>query len=125
MVYAGLAFAAGFALGVLRVTLVGQIATPLLAVALELPVILALSWVVAGWAIRRHAVARRAGARLAMGMAAFVVLIAAEFALWLALTGGAAGFIARYSTPEGLLGLGGQVLFALIPWARLQTEKTA
>ena len=124
-VYAGLIFAAGSVLGVVRVMLVGQVTAPVTAVALELPVILALSWVVAGWTIRRHRVTARPAARLVMGAVALGVLLAAELLLWLALTGGAAGFAARYSTPGGLLGLAGQVLFALIPWARLQTEKTA
>ena len=41
-------FAVAFVLGALRVTLVAPVAGPLLAVALEVPVVLALSWIVAG-----------------------------------------------------------------------------
>ena len=41
-------FAAAFALGALRVGLIAPQVGPLLAVALELPLVLALSWTVAG-----------------------------------------------------------------------------
>ena len=51
-----------------------------------------------------------------MGGFAFVLLMLAEAALGFLLTGqGVAGWPAAMSTPAGLAGLAGQILFALIP----------
>ena len=46
-------FAAAFVIGAVRVTLVAPLTGPLLAVALEVPLVLALSWVVAGRVLQR------------------------------------------------------------------------
>jgi hypothetical protein len=46
-------FAAAFGIGAVRVTLVAPRTGPLLAVALEVPLVLALSWVVAGRVLQR------------------------------------------------------------------------
>ena len=114
-------FAAGFVLGTLRVLVLLPRMGELAAVAVELPVMLMLSWVIAGILIRRCDVPARAGARLAMGGLALALLLLAEATL------GVLGFgqsleqhLAHYLTPAGALGLAGQGVFGLIPWLRMR-----
>jgi len=49
--YFGCVFAAGFALGVLRTVLVVTLVGETVAVALELPIILAIAWIARRWLI--------------------------------------------------------------------------
>lgn len=113
-------FAAGFALGALRVLVLAPALGETAAVLVELPVMLALSWRAAGWAAARCGAPGRVGPRLVMGGVAFVLLMAAEFALWRAMADGGAGdFLGRYAAPHALLGLLGQLGFAAIPALRL------
>jgi hypothetical protein len=112
-------FAAAFAVGALRVTLIAPQVGALAAVALEVPLILALSWIMAGRVLRRWPMPR--GRALAMGGLAFLILILAEFALALALSGQTPpAYAATFLTAPGALGLVGQIGFALIPALRLQ-----
>ncbi|WP_149586917.1 hypothetical protein [Tabrizicola flagellatus] len=118
LAYALPVFALAFCLGALRVTLVEPRIGPLAAVALEVPVVLALSWLVAGAVLRRWP--QDWPRRLAMGALAFLVLMALELATALSFGQSAAGFLAAMATPAGLLGLAGQVGFGLIPALRPQ-----
>ncbi len=121
LAYAALVFAAGFALGAIRVMLLTPAAGELAAVALELPLILALSWLACGALLRRITVAPRTGPRLLMGAAALTALLAAEAALSaLAFGRGLAEWSASLARPAGTLGLAGQGAFALFPWLRLR-----
>ena len=114
--YFALAFTAGFVLGTFRVLVLAPRLGATGAVLLELPVMLAVSFLAARWSVRRFAVPDRAGPRLAMGGLAFALLILAETLLGLALFGRTlAGQVATYAEPEGYLGLSAQVLFALMP----------
>jgi hypothetical protein len=114
--YFAIAFAAGFALGTLRVLVLAPRLGATGAVLLELPVMLAVSFFAARWTVRRFAVPDRAGPRLAMGGLAFALLILAGTLLGLALFGRTlAAQAATYAEPEAHLGLGAQVLFALMP----------
>ena len=117
--YFALVFAAGFVLGVVRTLILAPRLGAVAAVAVELPVMLAVSWLAAGWAISRLAIAGRPADRLAMGAVGFVLLIAAEVALSSALGSPPAAYLASFSRPEGALGLAGQLAFALVPWIRL------
>ncbi|MCL9983490.1 MAG: hypothetical protein NBV60_10075 [Erythrobacter sp.] len=117
-VYWAAVFALGFVLGTIRVTwlipLVGL--TP--ATLIELPLILTGSWLAAGWVLRRFRIARPLDA-LAVGGLAFAMLMAAECALASVLTGQSpAQWLAGLRQPHALLGLAGQVVFALMPWWR-------
>lgn len=116
LVYTLPIFALAFVLGALRVTLVAPQTGPLIAVALEVPVVLALSWVVAGRALRRWALAFRQ--RAALAALSFALLMALELATALAFGQTPAQFLAAMTTPPGALGLAGQVGFALIPLVR-------
>ena len=112
--YFAIVFAAAFAMGIVRTLVLAPRIGPFLAVAIEVPIILALSWVVAGRVLRRIPLTGT-DARLAMGAIAFALLMVAELALTLALGGTPAGFIAAMGTAAGALGLAGQVAFGMIP----------
>jgi hypothetical protein len=78
-------FAAAFAFGALRVMLIAPAVGAFAAVAIEVPLILALSWLIAGRVLRRWPMAP--GAALGTGALAFLILMLAEFALAFALSG--------------------------------------
>ena len=117
--YFAIVFAAGFVLGTVRTLVLAPAVGPVAAVALELPVMLGLSWVACGWLVRRFAVPPAWPARLAMGAIAFALLMAAEAGLALLAFGQSpATYLAGLGSSAGLLGLAGQVAFALVPVVR-------
>ena len=121
--YFAIVFAAGFALGTLRVLAVIPVIGELAAVALEVPVILAVSWFVCRRLAMRFSVPPETGPRMAMGALAFGFLMLAEFALSIFLFGrSGAAYFALLQTPPGLLGLAGQIAFALLPIIQLKKE---
>lgn len=116
-------FAAGFALGVLRTLILSPWAGETLAVVIELPFILAFSWVLCARATARLGVSRLRADRAVMGITAFICLLLAEFCLWQLIYGGPPiNFFTRYSTFAGLLGLAGQVVFAAFPLVQLKLQ---
>ena len=120
IVYWAVVFALGFVLGTIRVTWVIPLVGPLPATIIELPIILAASWFAAGWLVRRFAIASGAQA-LALGGIAFALLMAAECALAAVLAGQTPPqWFADLQEPHALLGLAGQVIFALMPWWRVR-----
>ena len=85
--YFALTFGAGFLLGPLRIFLmVPQVGVRAAELA-ELPVMIIVTWLAARWTIRRFRVPLSTGSRLVMGVVAFALLLAAEFALVLPLRG--------------------------------------
>ena len=119
LLYVALVFAAGFVMGVVRVLVLAPALGETGAVAAEVPVMLAISWAAAGFAVRRFAVPPRAAPRLAMGGLAFAVLMALEAALSLWLFGRTlAEHLSVYAGLPARIGLAGQVVFALIPALR-------
>lgn len=114
--YFMLVFAIGFALGAIRVMLVIPRLGETNAVLIELPVMLALSWVACAWLVRRFALPPRAAARLAMGVFAFALLMFAELAVSVFGFGRTvAEHLASYRATGAQLGLAAQLLFALLP----------
>lgn len=113
-------FAAAFLLGSARVLWVAPAFGALGAVALEVPIILMLSWVVAGAVLSRWPLSLPA--RLGMGALAFAILMALEAALARAFGTTAGAWVAAMATPAGALGLAGQIGFALIPAVRPQAR---
>jgi phosphoglycerol transferase MdoB-like AlkP superfamily enzyme len=109
-------FAVAFVLGALRVTLVAPQIGPLLAVALEVPIVLALSWTVAGRVLARWPLSQ--AQRSGMALLAFVVLMLLELLTAFAFGQTPSQFLSAMSTPAGALGLAGQIGFALIPLVR-------
>jgi len=103
-------------LGAVRVSLVAPALGATLAVELETPLMLALSWLVAGRCVARFQVARGSGARTGMGAVALAVLLAAEWiTARLAFQRTTAEFLAGYHTVAGCIGLLAQIAFACIP----------
>lgn len=117
--YFAIVFVAGFALGTLRTLVVAPHFGDLAAVALELPVMLAISWIVCGRVVARLQLPPQPLPRGAMGAIAFGLLMLAELTLAVGLFGRSLSeYAAHFTTPHGLLGLAGQILFGLIPLAR-------
>ncbi len=117
-VYFGIVFVVAFGLGVLRVLVFAPALGQLSAVGIEILVLLVLFWGVAGWALRRRPLPFRG--RLAMGGMAFALLMAAEAGLAMLFGQTFAMFLTAMTTPAGLLGLSGQIGFAIIPALRGQ-----
>ncbi|QYX57936.1 hypothetical protein K1T73_05995 [Roseovarius sp. SCSIO 43702] len=84
---------------------------------------LALSWMVAERIARSRFRLSSASARFAMGAAALALLLCAETALAiLAFEQSLSALLSSLTTTPGLLGLAGQVAFALIPWLQGHTR---
>ena len=123
LIYAGVVFAFAFATGVLRTIALSldMGLTPVAAVLIELPVILFVAWIACHAVLRRVPVPAREGPRLAMGLVALITIVALEFSLAALMIGSSfAGFLASYGKPEVMLGLIGQIAFALFPLARMK-----
>jgi hypothetical protein len=113
--YLTVVFCAAFVLGTIRVLWVIPRLGDVAAVLIEGPVVLALSWVVAGAVLRRWPLPERR-ARVAMGGLAFIGLILLELVLGRFVFGRSfSGILANMGTPAGLIGLAGQIGFGLIP----------
>lgn len=120
LLYVAAVFAAAFALGTFRILVLVPRLGELAAVTLEVPVVLGLSWLVAGRVLRRWHLPRP-GQRLAMGGLAFALLMLGETILGVTLFGRTpAGSLAAMATLPGLVGLAGQIGFGLIPALRGQ-----
>lgn len=116
LAYFAAVFAAGFALGTLRVLLLVPRLGEMAAILVELPLMLALSWLASRWLTGRFAVAPQPRPRLAMGAFAFALLLAAELGVSVIAFGRSpAEHLATYREPRALLGLAAQVAFALFP----------
>ena len=106
-------FAIAFALGTIRTLWLAPAIGAVAAVAIEVPIIWAVSW----WWARRLLARQPLGlaGRAVMGGTAFGWLMLAEFALALAFGRAPGAFLAAFFTPAGLIGLVGQVGFAALP----------
>lgn len=109
-------FGFAFLIGALRVSLILPATGPLLAVALEVPLVLAVAWWVAGRVLGRWPLS--ASESLAMGALAFALLMLAELATAIAFGQTPARFLTAMTTAPGALGLAGQIGFGLIPALR-------
>lgn len=114
ILYFGIVFTFAFATGVVRVLVVAPRVGPATSVFIEVPIILAASWIVARRLLRR----RNFGflKRLAVGGLAFALLMASEAMLASIMLGQSVGeWAAAVATPVGLVGLTGQLGFAAVP----------
>lgn len=117
--YFALVFALGFVLGTVRTIFVGGGGDRLLGVLIELPIMLAASWLLCAWIVRRFAVAAATGPRLAMGGLAFLLLMLAEMGLGALFGRTPAQHLLLYREPSYAIGLLAQILFAAVPLAQL------
>lgn len=122
--YWAVVFALGFVLGTVRVLWLVPLVGLLPATAIELPVMLAASWLASGWLVKRFAITT-GGEALATGLLAFALLMAAECALAVGMMGQTpAQWLADLRQPHAALGLAGQVIFAFMPWWRARQNLT-
>jgi hypothetical protein len=118
-VYVALVFALGFALGTARVLAVAPAIGELLATIVELPIMLAASWLACGRCMRRFDVPPARRARATMGATAFALLMLAELAVaYFGFGRDLATHLARYAGPAAALGLLMQLVFAAMPMIR-------
>lgn len=112
--YFATVFAFAFAMGVARTLVVAPRLGDTVAVLLEVPILLAASWVVVHRLLRdRHLALPQ---RIAVGTIAFVLTMASEAVLSALMRGQNIGeWAATVATPLGLVGLAGQLGFAAIP----------
>ncbi len=114
--YFAIVFILAFLLGVVRALYLVPMVGELVAVLIEAPIVLFISWRAAGWIIGRFSVSARASDRLTMGLAAFLLLMTVEAAMSLLLFGRPlAQQFASYATAAGVIGLLAQAAFGLIP----------
>lgn len=119
LTYFGLVFGAGFLLGAIRVPLLVPRLGVRHAELLEMPLMLAVIVLAAGVVVRRFALPRLAGVRLAVGCLALALLVAAELAVaWLFQGLGPGGYIASRDPVSGGVYVAMLGLFALMPSLR-------
>jgi hypothetical protein len=118
--YFVIVFVAGFVLGTIRILMVAPQTGELAAVAIELPVMIAVSWWACGVVVKRLKPASEVPSRLAMGFIALALLLVAEAVVSLGLGLTFRQHVALYATTPVQLGLFGQLLFALFPLMRMK-----
>jgi len=124
LVYAITVFAIGFFLGAFRVLVLAPRTGPLVSVLVELPLILAAGLFVARRVVHSWQVPAHTAPRLLLGLLALAVLLALELAFSLTLFGNSLDqFLAHFRTPEGMIGLCGQFIFAGFPALMLLTSR--
>jgi hypothetical protein len=117
-------YVVGFALGTVRVLFVIPRLGATAAVLIELPFMVTASWIACRLIVHRMAVAPGRSARLAMGASAFALLMLVETAVGAAAFGQPlAAQIAALHQAAGLIGLGGQAMFALFPLIQLKISR--
>lgn len=111
--YFGAVFVVGFVLGATRVRMLIPRLGEIAAVSLEIPVILALSWFVSRWIANKFGLTSEIGPRLLMGAVAFALLMLAEVGVSVFAFGRSIeDHLATYWSPQGALGLAGQIAIA-------------
>ena len=114
--YFGVVFAFGFLLGAIRILLLVPILGETLAVLIELPFMIAISWMVCVRTLDYFSVPEHFFKRLTIGILALALLLSAELLLAIGLFDGSLQqFLSETKTLPGALGLIGQGLFALFP----------
>ena len=110
-------FLVAFCLGAIRTIVVAPRVGATIAVLLETPIILVVSWWMSGWCTQRFNVGTATADRALMGATAFTILMLAEFALSVVLFHRSpVGYAAAFVSIPGAIGLLAQIAFAFIPW---------
>lgn len=124
LVYFAVVFAAGFLLGVVRVTFLVPRAGERVAELAEMPVMLAVIWCAARFTARRFALPRTSGVRLTVGGFALVMLLGAEvlFAV-VAQDRRPAEYIASRDPVSGTVYLAMLAVFAAMPWFQVRAKR--
>jgi hypothetical protein len=115
-IYFGLAFAAGFLLGTLRVLLVAPILGARIGELAEMPIMLLVVYLAARWVTRRFSLPYVAAQRLAIGLIGLALLLVFEFTLVLRLRGMTFDdYLAGFDPVAGTAYWIAQGLFAAMP----------
>ena len=126
VVYFAVVFVAAFALGALRVTAIAPRLGELMAVLIEVPIVLGLSWFVCSRVVRYFEVPNAWAPRLAMGTVAFLLLMIAEPGIAVFGFGSTlSNYFAAFKSTAAIIGLLGQIAFALIPITQSLTSSKA
>jgi hypothetical protein len=117
--YFAIAFGAGFALALVRIPFLEPRLGARWAELAELPVMVVVITLAAGWVVRRFAIAPRLPDRLVLGLVAFALMLAAEFGLVLSLRGMTIGeYFATRDPVSGLAYYASLLYFATLPALR-------
>ena len=124
--YFSIVFSASVILGTVRVLYLIPALGPWAGLLLELAIMLAFSWYICRWLIAHLEVLGGARDRLTMGGIAFVLLLAAELVLSIALLDRPiAETLQAIATPQGAWGLLAQIAFATWPLLQVQRGRSA
>jgi uncharacterized RDD family membrane protein YckC len=116
--YFAIAFGAGFALALVRIPILEPRLGARWAELAELPVMLVVITLAAGWVVRRFAIAPRLPDRAVLGLVALALMLAAEFGLVLSLRGMTIGeYFASRDPVSGAAYYASLLFFALLPAA--------
>jgi hypothetical protein len=117
MAYFAVVFGVAFCFGAIRGALLVPRVGELVAVLIELPLILSVSWKSLGWSVRKFDIPPRFVDRIVMGGVAFLLLMVAELTMSVvAFDKTVSNFLQeRVSSTSQIVGLMGQVLYGLFP----------
>ncbi|CAN5392735.1 hypothetical protein BH10PSE5_BH10PSE5_02400 [soil metagenome] len=119
--YVAIVFPVAFALGAVRTLLVAPRLGDTLAVTIEAPLILAVSWLASAWCVRVFQIPPAVTPRLGMGGAGFGLLMLLELGLSVLLFGRAPGdYLTAFLSRPGAIGLAAQLGFALVPLLQIK-----
>jgi len=119
-------FTVAFVLGTIRVLIVIPRLGETLAVLLEAPILLVVSWWVSRWCVRVFRVGATTAERTLMGAVAFAILMLAEFTLSVVVFQRSPGDYARtLLSLAGAIGLAAQLAFAFIPLIQARIPQQA
>lgn len=126
VIYFALVFAAGFVLGTIRVLWIVPRFGTRWAELLEMPVMLAVSFIAARWIVQRLAIPFTVSNRLGMGCIALVLLLIPEFTLVLRLRGlSVAEYLATKDPVSGTVYYIMLGLFAIAPLLVNRTQQAS
>ena len=125
LLYCAVLFAAGLVLGAVRNFWVAPLSGEVVAVWLEAPIMLAISWSASAWVVERLEVSEKFVDRLLMGGVALAVLVCAEAFPAIAANGRSLSDYILFDGHSGLLlGLLAQLGFAVFPILRRRRDWT-
>lgn len=126
VLYFALVFATGFVLGTIRVLWIVPHFGTRWAELLEMPVMLAVSFITARWIVRRFAIPFTVPHRLGMGFIALILLLIPEFTLVLRLRGlSVAEYLATKDPVSGTLYYIMLGIFAIAPLLVSKTQQAS
>jgi len=114
LLYFGVVFTFAFATGAARVLVFAPRLGVAVSVFLEVPILIAASWIVARYLLRNQSFS--IAQRVVMGVTAFTLTMASEAALAYMMRGESiTDWAWAVATPLGLVGLAGQIAFGAMP----------